>query len=79
MSTRDIEAHLGEIYGVEVGRDLISRVTDAVMEDVRAWDLAAAGGRLPDRLFGLPGVEDPRERLRAMVGGLPGVGREPGG
>ena len=35
LSTRDIEAHLAEIYGVKVGRDLISRVTDAVMEDVR--------------------------------------------
>ena len=37
MSTRDIEAHLQEIYGVSVGRDLISRVTDAVMDDVREW------------------------------------------
>src|SRR5881275_872281 len=37
MSTRDIEAHLRELYGVSVGRDLISRVTDAVMDDVRAW------------------------------------------
>jgi putative transposase len=37
MSTRDIEAHLREIYGVSVGRDLISRVTDAVMDDARAW------------------------------------------
>jgi putative transposase len=37
MSVRDIEAHLAEIYGVKVGRDLISRVTDAVVEDVRAW------------------------------------------
>jgi putative transposase len=37
MSTRDIEAHLAEIYGVHVGRDLISRVTDAVMDDARAW------------------------------------------
>jgi len=37
LSTRDIEAHLAEIYGVAVGRDLISRVTDAVMEDVREW------------------------------------------
>lgn len=39
MSTRDIEAHLAELYGVSVGRDLISRVTDAVMEDVKAWQL----------------------------------------
>jgi putative transposase len=37
MSTRDIEAHIAEIYGVHVGRDLISRVTDAVMDDARAW------------------------------------------
>jgi len=37
LSTRDIEAHLAEIYGVSVGRDLISKVTDGVMDDVRAW------------------------------------------
>jgi putative transposase len=37
LSTRDIEAHLAEIYGVRVGRELISKVTDAVMDDVRAW------------------------------------------
>ncbi|MBV9047938.1 MAG: IS256 family transposase [Solirubrobacterales bacterium] len=37
LSTRDIEAHLKEIYGVAVGRDLISRVTDEVIDDVRAW------------------------------------------
>jgi putative transposase len=37
LSTRDIEAHLEEIYGVKVGRELISKVTDAVMDDVRAW------------------------------------------
>ena len=30
LSTRDIEAHLAEICGVKVGRDLISRLTDAV-------------------------------------------------
>src|SRR5215210_6828399 len=37
LSTRDIEAHLAEIYGVKVGRELISKVTDAVMDDVREW------------------------------------------
>jgi putative transposase len=37
LSVRDIQAHLQEIYGVEVGRDLISRVTDAVIDDVREW------------------------------------------
>jgi putative transposase len=37
MSTRDIAAHLQRLYGVEVGRDTISRVTDAVLEDIAAW------------------------------------------
>jgi putative transposase len=37
LSTRDIEAHLQEIYGVKVGRELISKVTDAVIDDARAW------------------------------------------
>jgi putative transposase len=37
LSVRDIRAHLQEMYGVEVSLDLISRVTDAVMDDVREW------------------------------------------
>jgi putative transposase len=37
MSVRDIAAHLSGLYGVEIGRDTISRVTDAVLEDVAAW------------------------------------------
>jgi len=37
LSVRDIKAHLADLYGVEVGHDLISRVTDAVLDDVRAW------------------------------------------
>jgi putative transposase len=37
MTVRDIAAHLSELYGVEVGRDTISRITDAVLEDVEAW------------------------------------------
>jgi putative transposase len=37
LSLRDIQAHLEEIYGVKVGRELISKVTDAVMDDVREW------------------------------------------
>jgi putative transposase len=37
MTVRDISTHLSDLYGVELGRDTISRVTDAVMEDVEAW------------------------------------------
>ncbi len=37
MTVRDISAHLAELYDVEIGRDTISNVTDAVLEDVQAW------------------------------------------
>jgi putative transposase len=37
MTVRDIEAHLRDLYGVQIGRDTISQVTDAVLEDVAAW------------------------------------------
>ena len=37
MTCREIKAHLEEIYGVEVSPDLISTVTDSVIDEVRAW------------------------------------------
>src|SRR5436190_15893776 len=37
MTVRDISAHLSELYGTEIGRDSVSRITDAVLEDVQAW------------------------------------------
>ena len=37
LTTREIQEHLKEIYGVQVSPALISRVTDAVQEEVKAW------------------------------------------
>jgi len=37
MTTRDIQSHLEEIYGVEISPALISNVTDAVEEEVKVW------------------------------------------
>src|SRR5262245_3862535 len=37
MTTRDIRAHLAEVYGTEVSPGLISRVTDVVAEEITAW------------------------------------------
>lgn len=37
MSVRDIADHLSGLYGTEIRRDTISRVTDAVLDDVAAW------------------------------------------
>ena len=37
MSTRDIQAHIEELYGIGVSAALVSAVTDAVLEEVAAW------------------------------------------
>jgi putative transposase len=37
MSTRDIEAHLLEVYGVSASRELISNVTDVVVDEIEIW------------------------------------------
>jgi putative transposase len=37
MTVREIQAHLEEMYGTEVSPSLISSVTDAVVDEVKAW------------------------------------------
>lgn len=37
MTVRDIQEHLTELYGTEISRDLISAMTDAVLDDVKEW------------------------------------------
>lgn len=37
MTTGDIQAHLADVYDTDISRDTISRITDAVVEDLLAW------------------------------------------
>ena len=37
MTVREIQGHLAELYGTDVSPDLISRVTDGVLDEVRDW------------------------------------------
>jgi putative transposase len=37
MSVRDILHHLQRVYGTELSHETVSRITDAVLEEVRAW------------------------------------------
>src|SRR4051794_7526953 len=37
MSTREIAGHLRELYGIDASPDLVSAVTDAVLEEVATW------------------------------------------
>jgi len=37
MTTRDIQSHLKELFGIDASPDMISRITDAVIDDFREW------------------------------------------
>jgi putative transposase len=37
MSTREIQGHLRELYGIDASPDLVSAVTDAVLDEVAIW------------------------------------------
>jgi transposase-like protein len=37
LSTRDIQGQLEKMYGIQISPNLISDVTSAVMDDLRAW------------------------------------------
>ncbi len=56
---RDIQAHLLDLYGLKVSPDLISRVTDAVRDEVREWQ-----GRAPERMYPLVIFDALRVKMR---------------
>jgi hypothetical protein len=60
MSVRDIRSHLANLYGVQVSPDLISKVTDAVTEEITTWGEPAAGPGVASRLHRRVVGEDSR-------------------
>ncbi|MDZ7928369.1 MAG: IS256 family transposase [Agrobacterium sp.] len=51
LTVRDIRAHLEDVYGLQVSPDLISRVTDAVLDEVREWQSRALERMYPIVIF----------------------------
>lgn len=51
LSVREIQAHLQDMYGTTVSPDLISRVTDSVLEEVREWQNRPLDGVYPVVFF----------------------------
>ena len=70
MSVREIRGHLEEIYGIDVSPDLISAVTDAVLEEVERMAEPAARCRLSARLLRRHPGQDPGRGLRSQQGDL---------
>lgn len=51
LTVRDIRSHLEAVYGLKVSPDLISRVTDAVLDEVREWQSRALDRMYPIVIF----------------------------
>lgn len=51
LTVRDIQSHLLDLYGLKVSPDLISRVTDAVLDEVRDWQSRALDRMYPIVIF----------------------------
>ena len=59
MSTREISGHIREIYGIDASPDLISTVTDAVLDEVATWQ-----GRPLDPIYPLVFLDALRIKIR---------------
>ncbi len=69
MTVREIQGHLNDIYGLEVSPDLISTVTDAVLDGRRMAE-SAIGGELSARFLRRLAGQNPGRRARPQQGGL---------
>jgi putative transposase len=59
MTTRDIEAHMEEVYGAQVSRELISNITEVVVDEIKAWQ-----SRLLDEVYPIVYVDGLRLRVK---------------
>lgn len=59
MSTRDIEAHLAEVYGVNASREMISNITDIVTDEIELWR-----NRPVDEVYPIVYIDGIRLRIR---------------
>jgi hypothetical protein len=79
MTTRDIQAQLQDLYGVEVSPTLTSNVTEAVMDEVRQWQTRTLEPIYPIVYVDCLVASRAREPARAQQSALSGAGRQPGG
>jgi putative transposase len=75
MSVREIGGHLEEIYGIDVSPDLISAVTDAVLDEVAEWQNRPLDVSYPLVFFDALRVKIRDEGFVTQQGGLHRVGR----
>lgn len=78
MTTREIQAHLQELYGAEVSPALISAVTDAVIDDLKVWQSRPLDALYPIVYFDCLFVKSRQEGMvaaRACISPSPSIPR----
>jgi putative transposase len=50
MTVREVQGHLADLYGIDVSPDLISAVTDAILDEIAEWQVRRDRGRRPRKL-----------------------------
>src|SRR3954468_10710153 len=50
MTVREIEGHLADLYGIDVSPDLISAVTEAILDEIAEWQVRRDRGQRPRKL-----------------------------
>jgi hypothetical protein len=79
MTTRDIQAQLQELYGVEVSLTFISNVTEEVMDEVRHWQNRPLEPLYPILYVDWMPRQSAREPASNQQGRVPGIGGDNGG
>src|SRR3954470_5143159 len=80
MSSREIVGHLHDLYGIDVSPDLISAVTDAVLEEVATWQARPLETVYPEHLSVYQTSPElwEREAFEEKLDGAPEATGEPG-
>ena len=79
MTTREIQGHLEEIYGVEISPSLISEVTDAVWDEVQSWQSRPLESLYPIVYLDALYVKNSRRWARSKPSDLRGHRSQPEG
>src|SRR6266699_6251504 len=72
LTTREIAEHVGELYGTEISSDLVSAVTDTVLQEVAAWQSRGLDSTYAIVFFDALRVKIRNEGLVQQPGGVPG-------
>jgi len=70
MTVRDVQAQVADVYGVEISPELVSRITDSIIPELRAWQFRPLDPVYPILLSGCDRDQGPHRRPCRQPAGL---------